>query len=130
MLILFSKSVGTFPIRKRIQVEPHKAALSFGEATATRQETGTRQACSQAGLANMIHFWSPEPQRLLSVRHKKIAVARMNDKLMAPSTEAKMNWAESMPHEYQVRETADLSALDNGEFAELKRLNDKVVSRY
>jgi len=39
-----------------------------------------------------------------------------------------MNWAESMPHEYQVRETADLSALDNGEFAELKRLNDKVIA--
>jgi hypothetical protein len=38
------------------------------------------------------------------------------------------NWQSSMPHEYHVREVADLSGLDNAEFAELKRLNEKVVS--
>jgi hypothetical protein len=54
-----------------------------------------------------------------------------NDALTSSSkaTASTMNWAaESMPHEYQVRETADLSGLDGPDFAELKRLNDKVVS--
>jgi hypothetical protein len=37
------------------------------------------------------------------------------------------NWQDSIPHEYQVREVADLSGLDNAEFGEIKRLNEKVV---
>ena len=53
---------------------------------------------------------------------------RVNESLTASSNEPTMNWAESMPHEYQVRETADLAGLDSSEFGELKRLNDKVVS--
>lgn len=55
-------------------------------------------------------------------------VPHMNGSLTPSSTAPTMDWAESMPHEYQVREVADLSGLDNAEFGELKRLNDKVVS--
>ena len=65
---------------------------------------------------------------MLPVRQDKMPVSLSNGSLTPPSTAPAMNWAESMPHEYQVRETADLSGLDNVEFGELKRLNDKMVS--
>jgi hypothetical protein len=53
----------------------------------------------------------------------------MNKSLTIPRIAPVMdNWAQSMPHEYQVREVPDLSGLDNAEFGELKRMNEKVVS--
>jgi hypothetical protein len=59
---------------------------------------------------------------------QQLSDMHVNGLLTASDNAPNMSWAaESMPHEYMVREVADLAALDNVEFGELKQLNNKVV---